>query len=462
MERPLGLLDLPGEILQKIFMQVPNELKQTCRTFVVMYNDHYMNLFVKRFGPHIMRTIANYDYNYLVDYIRSFDYWRKDIRNIIAKHYDLPLPSTDEDKADSGKLTDNEKLHCQYIRDSWKLVYGIYVNRRIFVDHDDYTVNSYANAPLVSVNIDKTLKLTPGLYNMSCGLIIKTYAGMSSSVFKVFDSKTGNKLLEFQPASHFSELVPHNKFVLLDIGSFEVKKPKIIEQVQNGEDAITEESEDEIDEEVSQNKLIDIRIVVEEAGVMVKSGYILCYIDINAYQTKDCMVDSNGDLYCINDKYWLAWWIENQSPKPENVVNILLKRLYKSIEKSMKLITVTSPHRRMGSFAEADFEASIKGAEMTKMEEQDKEDSAASEPDLVDNKIELDTYNKNFYSKYNEWGELIIREFKFRTMKDRQRYEEWLRKKEEKVRHSSPSSTSYPSPSAMEPLKWKLTTLMEL
>ncbi|GAV27520.1 hypothetical protein PMKS-000988 [Pichia membranifaciens] len=461
MEKPLGLLDLPGEILQKIFVQVPTELEQTCRTFVVMYNDHYRNLFVDRFGPHILRTIAKYDYKYLIDYIRSFDYWREDIRKIIAEHYDLKLPYTDEAELEGESLDPADKLNCQYIRDSWKLVYGIYVNRRIFVDYDDYTVNSYASAPMCSVKIDKTLKLTPGLYNMSCALIIKTYAGMSSSVFKVLDGKTGNKLLEYQPASHFSELVPHNKFVLLDIGSFEVKKPKIVEQ-QMVESSEEESSGEEIVttiEEAVQNKLVDVHVVVEEAGVMVKSGYIMCYIDVNAYQLKDCMVNPAGDLYCVNEKYWLAWWIENQPPLPENVVNVLLKKLYKSMEKSMKLIKSTTPHRRMGSFAESNLEARIKRVEMNPVMVVGEDDSEVTDStEGTDGEINLETYNREFYSKFNKDGELIVREFKFRTMKDRRRYEEWVGQKEERGSSSVPSGTVF----TMEPLKWKLTTIMEI
>ncbi|ODQ47178.1 hypothetical protein PICMEDRAFT_15166 [Pichia membranifaciens NRRL Y-2026] len=457
MEKPLGLLALPSEILQKIFVQVPTELKRTCRTFVVMYNDLYRNLFVDRFGPHILRTIADYDYKYLVDYIRSFDYWRKDIRNIISEHYDLRLPYTDEDELEGEKVDPANKLNCQYIRDSWKLVYGIYVNRRIFVDYDDYTVNSYVNAPMSSVKIDKTLKLTPGLYNLSCALIIKTFAGMSSSVFKVLDGKTGDKLLEYQPASHFSELVPHNKFVLLDIGSFEVKKPKIVEQEMD--ESSSEESNGEevvaTMEEAVQSKLVDIRVVVEEAGVMVKSGYILCYIDVNAYQLKDCMIDSAGDLYCVNEKYWLAWWIENQPPLPENVVNVLLKKLYKSMEKSMKLIKPTTPHRRMGSFAESNLDARIKRADMSPVVVENEDETDGT--DGTDGEVNLETYNREFYSKLNREGELIVREFKFRTMKDRRRYEEWIGQTGEE-NYSVKSGTVY----TMEPLKWKLTTIMEI
>lgn len=437
----LGLLDLPTEILQKIFFRVPNELRQTCRTFVVMYNDHYMNLFIDKFGPHILRTIAKYDFQYLIDYIKSFDYWRKNIRMIISRHYELKLPD-ERDIKDKECNEPNSKLNCQFIRDSWKLIYGIYMNRRIFVEYDDYRIDSpsissssYVSSPMNTVNTNKKLKLTPGLYNLSCGMIIKNYSGMSSTIFRIYDSITKEKLLEYQPVSHFAELVPSNKFVLLDMGSFEVRKPRIIEE---------HEESDEIKEE-DRNKLIDIKLEIEESGVTVKSGYILCYVDINAYQLKDYTFDHSINKFVpLIDKYWIAWWIENQVPKPENVVNILLKRLYKSMEKSMDLITVDSPHKRMGSFAESDNGIELEGAKV----ELNSGDSENSE-------IDIETYNQKFYSPFNEDGEVLVRQFKFRTNKDRMRYNEWIESSgcgEDRARKLTFN----------EPLKWKLSTIMEL
>lgn len=400
MIQKLGLLDLPDEILTTIFNQVPNELKSTCRTFVVMYNDYYMNLFIKRFGLKVLEQINKYDYKYLIDYIKSFDYWRKSIRLIISNYYNLKMND------------DNERINCQFIRDSWKLIYGIYMNRRIYVDYEDYRIdfsdnnNNYNNQVIKNVNINKNIKLTEGLYNLSIGLIIKGNSGINSTNFKIFNNQTNEKLLEYEPVSHLSELIEHNKFVLLDIGSFEVKNSRI------------KEENDENEKKDQTNKLIDIKLIVEESSITVKSGYIICFIDINGYQLKDYIIEKNGDFKSINEKYWIAWWINNEVPTNENIVNILLKRLYKSIEDSMFEIN-----------NENKYDENFKDIE----------------------NINLDDYNKRFYSIFNKEGELITRTFKFRTNKDRIRYNEWY-------------STNFKAvkPIENEPLKWKMSTIMEL
>lgn len=454
MDKDITLLNLPTEILQNIFKQVPNELKQTCRAFVVMYNDYYMNLFIERFGPFIFQTIARHDYKHLIDYVKSFDYWRKDVRMIVANNYNLVMPLSPDELDDS--LSPSEILNCQFIRDSWKLIYGIYMNRRIFVDYNDYSVNNNENVFSHSIKIDRCLKLVPGLYNLSCGLIIKNSTGMSSTVFKILESKTGEKLLEYQPASNFGELVPHEKFVLLDMGSFEVKAPRIVEHFDAYDDNINQKDYknlDEYDEDVAADKLVDIKLVVEEIGVLVKSGFVLCYIDINAYQLKDCMLDYNGDLKCQNQKYWLAWWIENQIPKPENVVNVLLKRLYKSIERSMFLIRKENPHRRMGSFAQSEIERCLRKTNLHNGEASvicEEEQEQEGEND--DEEIEIEAYNQKFYSKLNADGELLKRCFKFRTQMDRRRYEAYMENR----------GFVDPGPLFTEPLKWKMATILEI
>lgn len=420
-----GLLELPTEILQTIFAEVPNELRQTCRSFVVMYNDHYMNLFIERFGYDAMKRVALYDTSHLIRYIKSFDYWRKDLRMIVSRNYNLPEIGDIEGKTDILDI-----LNCQYIRDSWKLIYGIYMNRRIFVDYDDYKINDlHSDHVTHSVRVDKSINLVPGLYNLSAGVIIKGFRGLNSTRFKVVDVTSGETLLEYQPATNFGELVPHNKFVLLDLGSFQISKTvgKI--------DQITEleETEDDCDErevvcvelekEQYENKLVNVRLIVEESNILVKSSSILCYVDINAYQLKDCVTDPvSGSISCKFEKYWLAWWIENQAPKPETIVNILLKELYSSIELSIN-----------------------------RNETEDEKPASSIE---INEKIDVESYNKRFYSKFNESGEPIERIFKFRTQRDRKRYEEWIGNTirngdEEKILDN-------------EPLKWKLSTILEL
>ena len=383
----IGLLNLPTEILQKVFNQVPNELKSTCRTFIVMYNNYYFNLFIKRFGIKTIKEIENNEklIKSLKRYIKSFDYWRGTIRKIICNHY---------------RLEDINGIESEFIRDSWKLIYGIFMNRRIFLEYEDYQFNYNYNNNNQNLNINKSIKLTTGLYNLSCGIIIKNFNSMSSTKITIINETNNNEIIhEFQPATNFSELVPHNKFVLMDMGDFEIRKR--IFEIDEGEDG----------EEI-YDPMVNIRVIVTENGEMLKSAFIICYLDINAYQLKDIIIDKgNGKMRCKFDKYWIAWWIDNQIPNPDNVVDKLLKNVYKNVDKG--------------------------------------EDGGEDE---VDEDEDIDVgFSEKFYSCVNEDGEKLRREWKFRNQIDRRKFEENISDDDDddKVLLN-------------EPIKWKMSTILEI
>ncbi|KAH3682274.1 hypothetical protein WICPIJ_006759, partial [Wickerhamomyces pijperi] len=138
-------------------------------------------------GEDIIFNIAMYNIDELVDYIRSFDYWRKTLREIASNHYNLKDPEHDVEVRKS--MTPNEIVSCKYIKDSWKLVYGIYKNRRLFVEYDDYQIDepqSHLTRSLLHVNktylvkYRKTVQLSADIYNLSCGLIIQNALGLGS------------------------------------------------------------------------------------------------------------------------------------------------------------------------------------------------------------------------------------------------------------------------------------------
>ncbi|TID28604.1 hypothetical protein CANINC_002360, partial [Pichia inconspicua] len=356
----LGLLNLPTEIQQKIFIQVPHELRQTCRSFVVMYNDLFMNMFISKFGEMGMKKIQDV-LPALKDYIRSFDYWRGAIRKIIERNYDLK---------------DTNDVNSKYVRDSWKLIYGVFTNRRFYVDYLDYDVET--TGIMNTVNVNKSIELIPGLYNCSIGVIIKDKSALNTTSIKITD-QYGTIKLDYVSPSHLSDLLPHDKFILLDLGDFEVKSPEVkIQDIEAG-------SEKQVD-----SSIIKMDLQVKELNVLVKSSYILCFIDINMYQDNNCYFDlTKHKLVSKNERFWFAWWIVNQEPKVSNVVNTLLKRLYRSI---------------------------------------DNEDVSSEDIDSID----IDTYNQKFYSKFNEHGELLVRQFGFTTPKSRRRYMEWQESLEQK------------------------------
>lgn len=379
-----GLLELPLEIQQKIFIQVPYELRQTCRAFAVLYNDLYMNMFISKFGVKGMEKVKSV-LPALKDYIRSFDYWRGAIRKITERYYNL------EDTNDVNSI---------YIRDSWKLVYGVFANRRFYVDYLDYDVS--ANGLMNTVNVNKTFDLIPGLYNCSIGVIIKDKPALNTTNIKIIDEWDDIKL-DYMAPSHLGDIMPQDRFILLDLGDFEVKKSEI--KVQDIDSIQREEGE-------VNDLTIKMNLQVNELNVLVKSSYILCFIDINMYQDTDFYFDlSKSMLVCKNERFWFAWWIVNQEPKVSNIVNTLLKRLYRSI---------------VG------------------------EDTQINDSEVVD----IETYNKKFYSKLNDQGELLERQFGFTTPKARRRYTEWR----ESLEQSEESSGQYLN----EPLRWKMNTIVDV
>ncbi|KAG7694938.1 hypothetical protein KL930_001261 [Ogataea haglerorum] len=424
-----AFLDLPVEILYEVFKQVPNELKATCRFFYVMYNDYYCQKLVDELGENIIFNISMYNFDELVDYIRSFDYWRGTLRHIVSNHYKLGDPEPDSEIRKT--MSPKDIINCKYVKDSWKLIYGIYKNRRLFVEYDDYQIDephSYLTRSLLHVNktylvkYRKTIQLPADIYNLSCGIIVQNALGLGSMNFKVIRKSNQEELLSFFPATNINDLVPHGKFVLLDLGDFTVE--------------LTIEEK----EKLTENKQIEVDIVMEETGLYLKSGFIICFIDINAYPAKLKRIDPLTKKVTISEKRsWIAWSIDNQDPTPENVINRLLKRLYKSINNLVALKPQESPYQRIGSFAELNEQTTKRQSNVVRKRRNSDFEEA----------IDIDTYNRKFYSRINEEGEPITRTFRYISMADRRLFENRAIAEEKFI-------------AADEPLKWKLTTILEV
>ncbi|ODV87057.1 hypothetical protein CANARDRAFT_194285 [[Candida] arabinofermentans NRRL YB-2248] len=349
-----SLLDLPTEIVSKIFKLVPNQLKATCKTCYLLYNEYYCEKLVDEMGNDIIYNIAMYNIPYLVDYIKSFDYWRYDLRNMIAKEYDLK--DYEQDSNIRRQMTPKEIVECKYVKDSWKLVYAIFKNRRLFVEYQDYEIDepqSYLSYSMLHINktylvkYKKSIKLSSDLYNLSCGIVIQNALGLGSMNFKVIRTDTKEELMSFFPPTNINDLVPHERFVMLDLGVFYVAPPK--KTVLNNDTP----SGFEIPSSMQTDKLVEVDIIMEETGLYLKSGFIICYVDVNAYPStlKKLDPETNDKLVPVEEKRWIAWSIDNQVPHPENVVNVLLKRLYKSINTSLFLKPLPSPFQRIGTMS---------------------------------------------------------------------------------------------------------------
>ncbi|OWB59272.1 hypothetical protein B5S31_g70 [[Candida] boidinii] len=345
---PQSLLDLPIELRTKIFRLVPNELKLTCKQFYILENELYFEKFINEFGIKAIYILSIYALPYIIKFIKSFEYWRSINRKIISNYFNLPL--FEPNPYIRNLLPPLKILNCQYIKDSWKFVYSLFKNRRLFAEYTDYEIDepntsgrSRSNSMIhinktYLVKYKKTVSISPDLYNLSCGLIIHNAIGLGTMKFQVLNTKTGEVLLNFYPPTNINEITPHNKFILLDLGNFIVpSKFKTSDDTKNK----TINDEDEYD------KTMEITIIMEESGLYIKSGFSICYIDVNAFPKEKLLeVANTTDLVSISqnkevlnkfENKWIYWFIENQEPRTENVINYLLKDFYKVLNESYKL-----------------------------------------------------------------------------------------------------------------------------
>ncbi|OWB83485.1 hypothetical protein B5S33_g2115 [[Candida] boidinii] len=345
---PQSLLDLPIELKTKIFRLVPNELKLTCKQFYILENELYFEKFINEFGIKAIYILSIYVLPYIIKFIKSFEYWRSINRKIISNYFNLP--TFEPNPYIRNLLPPLKILNCQYIKDSWKFVYSLFKNRRLFAEYTDYEIDEPSTSgrsrsnSMIHINktylvkYKKTVSVSPDLYNLSCGLIIHNAIGLGTMKFQVLNTKTGEVLLNFYPPTNINEITPHNKFILLDLGNFIV--PSKSKTTYDAKDKI-DNDEDEYD------KTVEITIIMEESGLYIKSGFSICYIDINAFPKEKLLeVANTTDLVSIShdkevmkkfENKWIYWYIENQEPRTENVINYLLKDFYKVLNESYKL-----------------------------------------------------------------------------------------------------------------------------
>ncbi|GME91329.1 unnamed protein product [[Candida] boidinii] len=345
---PQSLLDLPIELKTKIFRLVPNELKLTCKQFYILENELYFEKFINEFGIKAIYILSIYVLPYIIKFIKSFEYWRSINRKIISNYFNLP--TFEPNPYIRNLLPPLKILNCQYIKDSWKFVYSLFKNRRLFAEYTDYEIDEPSTSgrsrsnSMIHINktylvkYKKTVSVSPDLYNLSCGLIIHNAIGLGTMKFQVLNTKTGEVLLNFYPPTNINEITPHNKFILLDLGNFIV--PSKSKTTYDAKDKI-DNDEDEYD------KTVEITIIMEESGLYIKSGFSICYIDINAFPKEKLLeVANTTDLVSMShdkevmkkfENKWIYWYIENQEPRTENVINYLLKDFYKVLNESYKL-----------------------------------------------------------------------------------------------------------------------------
>lgn len=319
------LSKLPLEIQIKLLHMDPaSSLKYTNSHFYLLYNDLYYNKILAVFGDDIIRVIIKI-LPWLKPYIKSLDVFRYKARMTIASRLQL------EDVTE----THHNPLHCMYIKDSWRYIYSVLKNKRLFAEYSDYKIDEPSNYVFdhyVEINrtyllsYSKLVWLSPGTYNLNIGLTIKLGSGLGTTKFEVkYQDQQNNKSITqtFYPPTNINEILPKNQFCFLKIGEFTVPEPtprpsinfsSVDTVIPNDED---DDDDDEYESPQYHNKLQRIQLTMEEIGLYLKSGFRIYFIDIS----QPSMLFNDYDLmyYTVNEtdfKYF---------------INILLKNLYKAL-----------------------------------------------------------------------------------------------------------------------------------
>jgi len=409
-----SLTDLPPEVLFKIFNLVPLELSRTNRFFYIMLNHYFHDRLISDCGSNVLLWLLLHDFYAFIDYIKSLDYWRKTQRLIIT-HYCNLRPYQEVLLA---KKYPEQLNKCEFIGDSWQFIYQIYKSRRIYFDKDSCQFDesrSLFDHGLLRINrtyllkFKKQVRLPAGKYRFIGTVILENPAGLSSVNFKIVNKSSGEVLCNYFPPSSIKSLVPGAKLCVLNMGDFVLRRKSGTLK--------------EIDD------FTDLDVLVEDCEFM-KAGFTLCYLDI---------LPIGRNVH--RPPTWVFWTIDNQIPTPGNVTNVLLKRLYDSIEHSVsgKLNLDLSPYQPLGSYSNGH-----KGFLCPKIAASPEEHKERN----INQGIDVKTYSKNFYTKFNKKGELITRTFKFFTVIDKRKYDKVLSHQLETLEHNN---RSHPN----EPLRWK-------
>lgn len=278
-----------------------SSLKEVNFHFYLLYNDLFYDKLIRTFGEDVKTIIAKV-YPWLRTYIMSLDAFRFTSRNIIASRL---------------KLTDgiiqhyDESMIAQsmYVSDSWKYVYSLFKNKRLYAEYNDYSIdepNNYVYDHFVEINrsyllsYSKTIWLAPGIYNLNIALAIKNGQGLGTTKFEVRCSAGNNDFTvqTFYPPSNINEIFPRREFCFLKVGEFHVPARDTTYPT-------------------DIQKLCKVQITMEEIGLFLKSGFRIYFIDISQHS----MLFNDFDLLfysCdeIDYKYF---------------INLPLKNFYKAL-----------------------------------------------------------------------------------------------------------------------------------
>ncbi|KAI5963191.1 uncharacterized protein KGF55_002983 [Candida pseudojiufengensis] len=340
------LSELPLEIQMKLLHMVPHSnLKYINSHFYILYNDLFYHKIINTFGEDTLEVIIKI-LPWLKPYIKSLDSFRFVNRMIIAKRLNLIDDLTQENN--DLEPEDNNPLNVQFVKDSWKYIYSILKNKRLYAEYSDYKIDepsNYIYNHFVEINrtyllsYSKYVWLAPGMYNLNIGLAVKYGHGLGTTKFEIKyheeeeeednnENENDKNIIEnqnqevpppreifpehlrapktstiksesFYPPTNINDMIPKNQFCFLKLGQFKVP-PLKNKTLKN-----------------SKNKLRKIEIKMEEIGLYLKSGFRIYFIDI-----------SQPSL--LYNEYDLSYYTLNETDY-KYFINILLKNLYKAL-----------------------------------------------------------------------------------------------------------------------------------
>lgn len=283
---------LPLEIQVRLLeLSTHSNLKHANSHFYILYNDLFYAKIISTFGEPIVPLIVKV-LPWLKTYVRLLDVFRAEARKAIASRLHL------EDLPCDG----DEGLNSVFVKDSWRYVYLILKNKRLFAEYSDYKIDeptNYVYNHFVEINrtyllsYTKDFWLSPGSYNLNIGLVVKHGSGLGTTKFEVsFGEGPSASTQVFYPPSNINDILPKNQFCFLRLGEFSIPS--------------------------SAGKLARVRLVMEEIGLYLKSGFRIFFIDI-------CQPS-----LLFNDYDLLYYSVMETDYK--YFINLPLKNLYKALE----------------------------------------------------------------------------------------------------------------------------------
>ncbi|RCK57895.1 hypothetical protein Cantr_06708 [Candida viswanathii] len=270
---------LPLEIQIKLLHMAPNSnLKFVNSHFYILYHDLYYHKIINVFGEDTINVI-----------IKILP-WRLQLEEV-------PILVNE-----SGYPTDVNPLNCQYIKDSWKYIYSILKNKRLYAEYSDYKIDEPSNY------------IFNHYYNLNIALAVKNGQGLGTTKFEIKYQDVNEKgetvcnTQTFYPPTNINEILPKNQFVCLKIGQFTIPQPFRSDE---------QHRTSHLQQGNHHNKLRRVEVVMEEIGLYLKSGFRVYYIDIS----QPSMLFNEYDLlyYLVNENDYKYF------------INILLKNLYKAL-----------------------------------------------------------------------------------------------------------------------------------